>query len=87
MEINPEDREALCFNLYHARKALSECDPADFNQQADIRHRIRHVEEQLGNIDEEAFASFVLRVEEAAAERARIAAERAYERTGVITHD
>jgi hypothetical protein len=87
MEMTSDDREALCFNLYHARKALAACPAEDFNQRCDIEHRIRHLVEQLGHVDEEAFASFVLRVEEAAAERARLAQERHYERTGVIHHD
>jgi hypothetical protein len=83
-----QDRESLCIALYHARRQLSAVDPADINGRCDVLHRIRHIEEALGSIDEEAFASFVLRMEEAAAERARLARERAYERTGgLIAHD
>jgi hypothetical protein len=79
-----QDRESLCIALYHARRQLAACDPADINGRCDVLHRIRHIEEALGPVDEHAFADFVLRFEEASAERARLAAERAYEKTGVI---
>jgi hypothetical protein len=85
--LTDEQRYDLAYNLYHARKALAACDPGDINGRADVLHRIRHIEEQLGPLDEKAFADFVLRMDEVVKNRARIIRERFYEKTGVIAND
>ena len=80
-------REDLCVSLYHARRQLRACDPEDFNGREDVLHRIRHIEAELGAVDEEAFASFCAALEAAEVERKRLIRERAYAQTGVVSHE
>jgi hypothetical protein len=87
MEISDERRHELCFDLYHARRALAAVPEGDVNGKADVIHRIRHIENELGAVDEKAFADFCLRMDEVVKERVRIIRERNYERTGVIYGD
>jgi hypothetical protein len=87
MSQDQQRRCDLAYVLYHARKQLAAADPADVNARADILHRIRAIESELGYVDEHAFANFSMALEAAETERKRLARERAYERTGVIAHD
>jgi hypothetical protein len=79
-----ERRHDLAYNLLCARKALAACAEGDVNGRADVLHRIRNIEQQLGPVDEKALADFALRLEEAAVERAKQAAQRRYDKTGVV---
>jgi hypothetical protein len=85
--LDQQRRYDLCYSLYHARKQLAAVPAADVNLRADVLHRIRLIESQLGTVDERAFYDFCLNIEAAEKERKRIIRERAYERTGAIARE
>jgi hypothetical protein len=87
MNHEQQKRYDLAYALYHARKQLSAVPADDINLRADVLHRIRHIENELGYVEEHAFADFCLNLEAAEAERKRLIRERQYERTGSIPQE
>jgi hypothetical protein len=84
MNQEQQRRYDLAVKLIHARKQLAAVPADDLGERQGVQAGIRHIQAELGWVDERALAELALKLEEQEAERKRIARERAYERTGVV---